>query len=156
MASAELRPVDCHADEMEVESDVDEVVDESGNVHDVGSTGVDGLATRMMVTVSPVDASRRDGMLALTPPVAFCLSHEGLQCWVCGLRRNPLDDAAWGRLEVMAGIHEHGDIGVHVGEGAHHAFVVYCPFMFDEQTVQPVSHVTRDRQSNPKVYATTL
>ena len=88
----------------------------SGYVHDMGSwTGVDGLAARV---VSPVDASGREGV-ALTPPVALCLVHERLQRRVWALRGDPSDDAARGRLEVLAGVHEHGEVCVHLGAGVY-------------------------------------
>lgn len=69
--------------------------------------------------VSPVDASGRDEGVALTPLVALCLFHERLQRWVCALRGSPSDDAAWGRLEVLAGVHEHVHLGAR--EGGHDA-----------------------------------
>lgn len=65
---------------------------------------------------SSVESTRPDAArVALTPPVALRLVHERLQRWVWALGGNPSDDTAWGGLEVLAGVHEHGDVCVHLG-----------------------------------------
>ena len=81
--------------------------------------------------MSSVQLARPDATwVAPTSLFALGFFYERLQGWVRALRGDPSDDAVLGRLEILGGVDEHGDVearlcgGVGGRAGAHGAGVL--------------------------------